>query len=69
MSKEKRFIDANVLIKVCELAKTETEPSEDCVTALDLCIELFKQAPTVDAVEVVRYNELAEENEVLLRRL
>ena len=53
MEQERRLIDANALIRVCEWAKTENEPSEDCVTALDLCIELFKQAPTVDAREVV----------------
>lgn len=50
---EVRLIDANALIRVCEWAKTKNKPSEECATALDLCIELFKQAPTVDAVEVV----------------
>lgn len=50
---EVRLIDANALIRVFEWAKTKNKPNEECATALDLCIELFKQAPTVDAVEVV----------------
>ena len=54
MENEKRLIDANALIRLCELFKKKGDPSEDCVTAMDLCIALFKQADTVDAVEVVR---------------
>ena len=51
---EVRLIDANALIRVCEWAKTKNKHSEECATALDLCIELFKQAPPVHTVEVVR---------------
>ena len=57
MTCAKRLIDANTLIRLCEQVKEEKCSDKESVTVLDLCIELLRIAPTVDAVEVVRCKE------------
>ena len=71
MVKEQRLIDANALLK--ELEKFENpvpnKSGYDFLCGVATVITEIEDAPTADTVKVEQHNKLAEENEVLRRRL
>lgn len=54
MATEKRLIDADALIGVIDGLKSELPGWEDYNTGIDSAVYKVENAPTVDAVEVVR---------------
>ena len=56
MANEKRLIDANKVIDAMQKCLDENPHTKDTITyrSFESIIECLKQAPTVDAVEVVR---------------